>query len=188
VWHPHAPGLSHVPALPDALKTPRCEYLYLLHIVYMLYYDRCHPARGVLEDEGLPTLVFATICTRKRKPWLATPRVHRVLRSAWLRHKNWIVSAYVVMPDHVHFFAELGTEPGAFDDWITCWKRGVGRLLKNPDCRWQAGSFHHRIRCFEDAVEKRIYMDENPVRAGLVKRIKDWPYRGELIKTERWWF
>ncbi len=112
----------------------------------MLYCYRRHPARGVLEDEGLPTLVFATICTRKRKPWLATPRVHRVLRSAWLRHKNWIVSAYVVMPDHVHFFAELGTEPGAFDDWITCWKRGAGRLLKNPDCRWQAGSFHHRIR------------------------------------------
>jgi REP element-mobilizing transposase RayT len=154
----------------------------------MLYFDRRHPARGVIEDETISTLVFATVCTRKRRPWLATPQVHRVLRSAWLRHKNWIVSAYVVMPDHVHFFAEPGTEPGTFDDWITGWKRGAGRLLKNPDCRWQAGSFHHRIRCFEDAVEKRIYMDENPVRAGLVKRIRDWPYRGELIKTERWWF
>ncbi|MEY2604515.1 MAG: REP-associated tyrosine transposase [Verrucomicrobiota bacterium] len=150
----------------------------------MFYCDRSRPARGVLEDETLPTLVFATICTRKPKPWLATLRVHRVLRSSWFRHKNWIVSAYVVMPDHVHFFAE----PGIFDDWITCWKRGIGRLLKNPDCRWQPGSLDHRIRCFEDAVEKRIYMDENPVRAGLVKRIRDWPYRGELIKTERWWF
>jgi hypothetical protein len=35
---------------------------------------------------------------------------------------------------------------------------------------------------------KRIYMDENPVRAGVMKRIRDWPYHGELIKTERWWF
>ena len=105
---------------------------------------------GAVQREGcskmkrFPTLVFATICTRKRKPLLATPRVHRVLRW-WFRHKNWIVSIYVVMPDHVHFFAE----PHIFDDWITCWKRGIGRLLKHPDCRWQAGSFHHRIRCFE---------------------------------------
>ena len=140
----------------------------------MLCYDRHHPARGVLEDETVPTLVFATVCTKKRKPWLATPQVHRALRSAWFQHKGWTVSAYVIMPDHIHFFAEPGIEPGVFDDWITCWKRGV--------------SFHHRIRRFEDAVEKRIYMDENPVRAGLAKRMRDWPYRGELIKTERWWF
>jgi hypothetical protein len=32
---------------------------------------------------------------------------------------------------YVHFFAEPGPKPDAFDDWITCWKRGVGRLLKN---------------------------------------------------------
>jgi putative transposase len=158
-----------------------------IHINRMLYHLR-RPARGVLEDEKLPTLVFATICSRKRTPWLATPQVHRAVRSAWLRHKRWLVSAYVVMPDHVHFFAEPGAEPASFDDWITSWRRGVGRLLKNPDWRWQAGSFHHRIRCFEDAVAKRIYMDENLVRAGLVKRIRDWPYRGELVKTERWWF
>jgi putative transposase len=154
----------------------------------MLYAQRRHPARGVLEDETLPTLVFATTCTRKRKPWLATPRVHSVLRAAWLRHSRWIVSAYVIMPDHVHFFTEPGAEPIAFDDWITCWKRGVARVLKNPEFRWQPGSFHHRLRCFEDAIEKRIYMDENPVRAGLVRRIRDWPYRGELVKAERWWF
>ena len=92
------------------------------------------------------------------------------------------------MPDHVHFFAEPGDESDAFDDWITRWKRGVARLLKNSQWRWQGGSFHHRIRCFEDAVEKRIYMDENPVRARLVQRIRDLPYLGELVKTERWWF
>jgi REP element-mobilizing transposase RayT len=74
------------------------------------------------------------------------PRVHRALRSTWFRHKNWIMSTYVVMPDHVHFFAEPGIEPGEFDDWITRWKRGVGRLLKNPDYRWQAGSFHQWLK------------------------------------------
>jgi putative transposase len=175
--------MSQRPILPRNALT---QDDYTIHISIMLYRDRRHPARGVLVDETLPTLVFATVCTRKRKPWLATAQVHRVLRSAWLRHKRWIVSAYIIMPDHVHFFAEPDEESGAFDDWITRWKGGVARVLKNSEWRWQAGSFHHR-RCFEDAVEKRIYMDENPVRAGLVKRIRDWPYRGELVKTERWW-
>jgi putative transposase len=154
----------------------------------MFYHERGHPARGVLHDETVPTLVFATVCTKKRKPWLAMPQVYRALRSAWVHHNQWIVGPYVVMPNHVHFFAEPSAEPGAFDDWIIRWKCGVARVLKNRAWRWQAGSFHHRIRCFEDAVEKRIYMDENPIRAGLVKRIRDWPYRGELVKTERWWF
>src|SRR5258707_10374621 len=49
----------------------KCGGLILLHILSMLCFDRNHPARGVLEDETLPTLVFATICTKKRRPWLA---------------------------------------------------------------------------------------------------------------------
>jgi putative transposase len=161
---------------------------YAIHSCFMLYMERRHPARGVLEDDSSPTLVFTTVCTRKRKLWLATPQVHSALRAAWLRHNRWIVSAYIIMPDHVHFFAEPNQEPGAFDDWVTCWKRGIARVLKNPELRWQAGSFHHRVRCFEDAIEKRIYMDENPIRAGMVCRVRDWPYRGELVRTERWWF
>jgi hypothetical protein len=83
------------------------------------------------------------------------------------------------MPDHLHFFAEPGEQPLPFDDWITVWKSGVTRILKKPQWRWQAGSFHHRIRSYEDYNEKRIYMDENPVTAGLVERIEDWPCQGE---------
>jgi putative transposase len=98
-----------------------------------------------------------------------------------------MVSAYIIMPDHIHFFAEPGERSLPFDDWITVWKRGVARLLKNPEFRWQSGSFHHRIRCYEDAIGKRAYMDENPVRAGLVRRISEWPYRGELFPAYHWW-
>jgi putative transposase len=154
----------------------------------MYYPQRRHPARGIVFDNVLPTLVFTTVCTHKRNHWLPTPQVHHALRAAWERHAPWMVTAYVIMPDHLHFFAEPSAEPSVFDGWITCWKRGVTRLLKNSAYRWQAGSFHHRVRCFEDAIGKRLYMDENPVRAGLVKRVEDWLYRGELFQTERWWF
>jgi len=91
------------------------------------------------------------------------------------------------MPDHLHFFAEPGEKQLPFDDWITVWKGGVARILKKPDLRWQAGSFHHRIRSYEDYNAKRTYMDENPVQAGLVQRIEDWAYRGELFQRYHLW-
>jgi putative transposase len=134
-----------------------------------------------------PTLVFTTVCTKGRKRWLANGEVHSALRAVWLRHVHWIVSPYVIMPDHVHFFAGPGEQPLPFDDWVTVWKRGVSRLLKDPGLRWQAGSFHHRIRSFEDYNEKRVYMEGNPVKAGLVDRIEDWPYRGEVFQRYHRW-
>jgi putative transposase len=91
------------------------------------------------------------------------------------------------MPDHLHFFAEPGEQPLPFDTWVTVWKTGVTRILKMPELRWQAGAFHHRIRSYEDYNEKLIYMQENPVKAGLVERIDDWPYRGELFQSYHWW-
>jgi hypothetical protein len=33
--------------------------------------------------------------------------------------------------------------------------------------RWQSGCFHHRLRSCGSAETKRLYMTNNPVRAGL---------------------
>jgi hypothetical protein len=77
--------------------------------------------------------------------------------------------------------AKISAPP--FDDWVTVWKSGATRILKRPEWRWQAGSFHHRIRSYEDYNEKLNYMQENPVKAGLVERMEDWPYRGECFSV-----
>jgi REP-associated tyrosine transposase len=153
----------------------------------VLFPYRSHPARGVFESDSAPTLVFTTACAKERKPWLANPQVHAALRAAWRRHVHWIVTQYVIMPDHLHFFAEPGEQPLPFDDWITVWKSGVTRILKRREWRWQAGSFHHRIRSYEDYNEKLNYMQVNPVKARLVERIEDWPYRGEMFQRYHWW-
>jgi hypothetical protein len=63
------------------------------------------------------------------------------------------------------FFAEPGEQPLPFDDWITVWKSGVTRILKKPEWRWQAGSFHHRIRSYEDYNEKRNFHGSEPCRS-----------------------
>jgi putative transposase len=41
---------------------------------------------------------------------------------------------------------------------------------------WQHDFFEHRLRQEESLHEKADYILANPVRAGLVKEIEDWPY------------
>jgi hypothetical protein len=85
------------------------------------------------------------------------------------------------------FFAEPGERPLAFDDWVKVWKSGAARILKTVNGAGRPGAFTIGFRSHEDHSAKRTYVDENPVRAGLVKRVEDWPYRGELFRRFDWW-
>ena len=67
--------------------------------------QRIYPDKGVVIKEHQPTLVFATVCTKGRKPWLATDETHRLLQTIWTEATYWKVGPYVIMPNHLHFFA-----------------------------------------------------------------------------------
>ena len=70
-----------------------------------LFPARKRPAHGVNFDPGKPTIIFVTVCTKKRRPWLAVPSVHALLREVWTVADVWLVGQYVIMPDHIHLFA-----------------------------------------------------------------------------------
>ncbi len=40
---------------------------------------------------------------------------------------------------------------------------------------------HQRLRDGENYSEKWIYVQENPLRKGLVQRIEDWPFKGRVF-------
>ena len=149
--------------------------------------QRIRPDKGVAIKEHLPTLAFVTICTKGRKPWLATDENHQLLRTIWTEATYWKIGPYVILPNHLHFFAWPGRLHADIDDWIQYWKSIFTKRLGRPDCRWQRASFHHRVRSDESAEKWRAYMFENPVRAGLVLRACDWPYSGEVFKAGFWW-
>src|SRR5437762_10962434 len=48
------------------------------------------------------------------------------------------------------------------------------------DWRWQEGCFDRLLRSDESLSEKWEYLRQNPVRAGLVKHLEDWPYQFEF--------
>jgi putative transposase len=141
---------------------------------------------------GEAATFFITTCTYHRKPNLTVPAVVSILVDEWrlaLPRHGWMVGRYVVMPDHVHFFcASAGVGAKSLSGFMQCWKQWTSKRL-GRECGlsspiWQAGFFDHLLRSTESARHKWEYVEENPVRAGLVTRATDWPWQGEIHPLE----
>jgi hypothetical protein len=76
---------------------------------------RKHPIHLDVHDRrDTPIIVFLTVCTKGRKPILASSEAHALRVDAWSSAKMWQVGRYVIMPDHVDLFcapAESETQP-----------------------------------------------------------------------------
>ena len=81
--------------------------------------------------------------------------------------------AFVVMPDHVHWLLELGSEGGVSEAVRVDRAKGslaLGRRI------WQKGFYDRALRRDEDLVAVARYVVGNPVRAGIVDRVGDYPH------------
>ena len=141
-----------------------------------------HPPRIPvwLRDEQA-VIYFVTICVADRKRVLANEAAFNAFEIALSKLKQWEVLAAVLMPDHLHVIAAptddrdaaVGNFSAAIKRWMSEEMSRDGEL----DWQWQAGCFDRLLRSDESLGEKWLYVEENPVRAKLVKRFEDWPYR-----------
>jgi putative transposase len=76
------------------------------------------------------------------------------------------------MPDHVHALFYL-PEQEELDTIVRRWKSWTARM---HGVQWQKRFFDHRVRHDESAEEKWQYIQNNPVRAGLVEAPDYWPH------------
>lgn len=141
---------------------------------------RKHPAHGLLVPRGRPVIVFLTVCTKDRTPWLADTGVHLLLRDVWSGASDWMVGRYVVMPDHVHLFAAPGAAERPLDTWVRYWKSQFTKRHARSDHRWQTDHWDTRLRHDESYQSKWDYVVANPVRRGLAQTPDDWPFQGEI--------
>ena len=141
---------------------------------------RKKPAHGVRIDPDRPTIVLVTVCTRDRDPWLATDENHRALCDVWTEARAWLVGRYVLMPDHLHFFAAPGPRELPLDNWVRYWKSQFTKARRDPSRDLQDDHWDSRLRSGESYDGKWWYVRNNPVRAGLVADAEDWPFQGEL--------
>lgn len=136
--------------------------------------------KGRVSIENQVYLITST--TFQRTPvfgaWETATEISKIFHSPSVLKTSEIL-AWVVMPDHVHFLISIGKH-----DTL---ERAVGRLKASSTRRLHSrhfvegqiwtGAFHDRaIRQENDILEAARYIVANPLRAGLVKRIGDYPF------------
>ena len=101
----------------------------------------------------------------------------------------------VAMSNHVHFC--VGDTTGDRSDFMRDAMSGIARArnlhLERTGHFWSSGSYGDTVLLDRDAIERKLlYIWLNPVRAGLVERIEDWPgfkilprHWGETVRIEQ---
>ncbi len=82
------------------------------------------------------------------------------------------------MPDHVHWLIEL--QDVTLGTLMCRFKSRSSHALRKAGARavpvWQAGYHDHALRREEDVSSAARYIIVNPVRAGLVSKVGDYPH------------
>lgn len=146
---------------------------------------RRSPAQNIFVSLHQPTIVFLTVCTKGRQPWLAASPVHNALVDVWKRAEAWLVGYYILMPDHLHLFCAPHDLNFKMETWVAYWKRQFSCLHLPDTGQWLRKSWPTRLLRSESYSQKWTYVRENPVRKGLVEDPDDWPYQG-MINELRW--
>jgi putative transposase len=85
--------------------------------------------------------------------------------------------AWVVMPDHFHWLIEL--QQGSLSELMQKIKSMSAKEVKRRTGRntslWQRGFHDRALRREEDLVKLARYVVANPLRAGLVQKLGDYP-------------
>ena len=110
-----------------------------------------------------------------------------VIAKVKLTH-SFTIHAWVVLPEHMHCVIEL---PEGDADFAKRWmlikmlfsralpkneRRSGTRIQRRERGIWQRRYWEHLIKDEKDYQAHMDYVHINPVKHGLVKQVKDWPY------------
>ena len=124
--------------------------------------------------------------------WLADPRIARAVADA-VRHfdgERYDLLAFVVMPSHLHWVFRPREDWA--DDRRSPRERIVhavnsftasecNRLLGRSGPFWQHESYDHWVRDDEELGRVVDYVEQNPVKAGLVATAAEWPFSSAAV-------
>lgn len=126
-------------------------------------------------------LYLLTTSTHERQAVFADFTCARALISELRRAQDEGLAdslAWVVMPDHFHWL--LALRQGSLELLMHRVKgrsaRGLNQILCRSGPVWQSGFHDHALRHEEDMQAIARYIVANPLRAGLVARIGDYPF------------
>jgi REP element-mobilizing transposase RayT len=121
-----------------------------------------------------------TSTVEHRKAVFADWRIGRLLVHEFKRAQEQGLAesmAWVVMPDHFHWLLEL--QQGSLAALVKQVKASssvaINRALHQSGRLWQPGFHDVAVRRDEDLQHLARYIVANPLRAGLVKRLGNYP-------------
>ena len=126
---------------------------------------------------------FVTSCTLdRRQAFGRSDFCEECLReqSATSRRFGFAVIAYCFMPDHVHQLVEAASDVASLPEFVSMWKQRTGFAWRRRvgTALWQKGYWERILRSSDSMLPIARYVVENPVRAGLVTDIHDYPWVG----------
>jgi REP element-mobilizing transposase RayT len=106
------------------------------------------------------------------------------------RMTGFDIDAYCVMPDHIHFLAAgHAQEQSDLQTLAHRFKQKLGFEFRQASGRvlWQRSYYEHVLRPEEPLLPYVAYILGNPVRAGLVETVDQWPHSGppEVLARSR---
>jgi putative transposase len=133
---------------------------------------------------------FFTVNLLERRQTLLVDHI-AALREATakaLKSRPCTIDAFVVLPDHLH---AVWTLPPGDSDFSTRWRliksyfsrtlpkrerRSDVRVARNERGIWQRRFWEHMVRDEADYARHVEYCYINPLKHGLVTKVRDWPH------------
>jgi REP element-mobilizing transposase RayT len=123
----------------------------------------------------------------KGPTWLKEKKITQIVQESlhFYDNKEYELYAYCIMPNHVHVvFKLIGRDKPTHVYPVTnvigkiksYSAQESNKILNRKGAFWQAESYDRVIRDEKELENTIAYTLNNPVKAGLAKRWKDWPY------------
>ncbi len=111
--------------------------------------------------------------------WLADPENARLVVDALMRFdgERYRLLAWCVMPNHVHVLVQQreGWPLGVVvKSWKTFSARAINQRLGREGAFWAKDYFDRYMRDSDQVEAARLYIEANPVKAGLCPTPADW--------------
>ncbi len=142
----------------------------------------------------------------KNVKWLSEPRISKIVQDNLYHHagRKYSLWAYVIMPNHVHVVLqpdeawvkrlepgndkraqyEKGTLAAILHSLRSYTAKEANKVLGRRGKFWQGEAYDHWVRYNGELQRIVHYVENNPVRAALVKNPEDWRYSSAYDRVQ----
>jgi len=130
-----------------------------------------------------PRCHFITICCDLRRPHLRGASIAGAIRDLLLTvatRQHFVIHAYCVMPDHLHFLAQGTKSSCELQEFVRNFKSRSAYAFRQITGQrlWEKSYYDHILRDAESLESVASYIWWNPVRRRLCESPRQYPYSG----------